>query len=187
MTRKDKGQKTSLCLKMSLNKHKKRLNTHEGVELKQRRWHYVFSFLNSQKKQIQTKTDYLKVTQFKTENLYHISDVSSELFNHFHMYLIVQTFIGTFQVPVFITLNSNCNHIHSYAWLPIFDLVVTDALLIFLKSTFNFHSLLLPKVFVVVFHTCMCTLSIKSTVITCTLVWMPIFYFTGFFKLINNS
>ena len=59
-------------------------------------------FLNSQKKQKQTKTDYLKVTQFKTDNVYHIHDVS-ELFNHSDMCLFVQTFTSTFQVPVFIT------------------------------------------------------------------------------------
>ena len=87
----------------------------EGAELKQRRWHCVFSFLSSQKKQKQTKTDYLKVIQFKTENLYHSHDMSSELINHFDMYLFVQTFTDTFQVTVFITATvTTCTPMTAY-------------------------------------------------------------------------
>ena len=74
-------------------------------------------FLSSQKKQKpeKTKTDYLKVTRFKTENLHHIHDMSSELFNHFDMYLFVQTFTGTFQVPVFITATvTTCTPMTAY-------------------------------------------------------------------------
>lgn len=72
-------------------------------------------FLSSQKKQKQTKIDYLKVTQFKTEHLYHIHDMSSELFYHFDMYLFVQAFTGTFQVPVFITATvTTCTPMTAY-------------------------------------------------------------------------
>ena len=125
------------------------------------------SFLSSQKKQKQTKKDHLKVTQFKTENLCHIHDMSSELFNHFDIVPICSNFHRHLSSTCF--HYSNCNHMHSYDCL--FLIRLEPILFSFsLKSTFNFHSLLLPKVFVVVFNTCMCTISIKSTVITCTLM-----------------
>ena len=84
----------------------------EGAELKQRRWHYVFSFLSSQKKQNKQKQIIWKVTQFKTENLYHIHDMSSELFSHFDIVPICSNFHKHLSSTCF--YYSNCNHMHSY-------------------------------------------------------------------------
>ena len=85
----------------------------EGAELKQRRWHYVFSFLSSQKKQNQTKTDYLKVSYISITFM----TWASELFNHFDMYLFAQTFTSTFQVPVCITATvTTCTPMTAYFW-----------------------------------------------------------------------